>query len=71
VRRAGDSYSPYMVADWVYTLAREYSRFYRDLSVLKAETPELRAARLHLTGATARGIRNGLALLGIHAPERM
>ncbi len=71
VRRAGDNYAPYMVADWVYSLAREYARFYRDLSVLKAATPELRAARLHLTATTARGIRNGLALLGIRAPERM
>jgi len=71
VRRAGNNYAPYMVADWVYTLAREYARFYRDLSVLKAATPEQRAARLHLTAATARGIRNGLALLGIRAPERM
>lgn len=71
VRRAGDAYAPYIVAEWVYTLAREYARFYRDFSVLKAATPELRAARLHLTAATARGIRNALGLLGIRAPERM
>lgn len=71
VRRAGSSYAPYVIADWLYTTAREFARFYRDLSVLKAETPEKRAARLHLVNATAQGLKNGLALLGIQAPERM
>lgn len=71
VRRAGESYAPYVVADWLYSTAREFARFYRDLSVLKADTPEQRAARLALVAATAQGLRNGLALLGIRVPERM
>jgi arginyl-tRNA synthetase len=71
VRRAGEQYAPYMIAEWLYSTAREFARFYRDLSVLKAATPELRAARLQLVEATATGLQNGLALLGIRAPERM
>jgi arginyl-tRNA synthetase len=71
VRRAGESYAPYVIAEWLYTTAREFARFYRDLSVLRAETPELRAARLHLVAATAQALRNGLQLLSIQAPERM
>jgi arginyl-tRNA synthetase len=71
VRRAGDQYAPYVIAEWLFATAREFAQFYRDLSVLKAATPELRAARLHLVAATAQGLRNGLALLGIRAPERM
>jgi arginyl-tRNA synthetase len=71
VRRAGATYAPYVVADWLYTTAREFARFYRDLSVLKADTPELRAARLYLVSATAQALHNGLHLLGIRAPERM
>jgi arginyl-tRNA synthetase len=71
VRRAGESYTPYVIAEWLYTLAREFARFYRDQSVLKAPTPEIRAARLHLVAATAQSLRNGLKLLGIKAPERM
>jgi arginyl-tRNA synthetase len=70
-RRAGAAYAPYIIAEWLYSTAREFARFYRDLSVLKAETPELRAARLALVDATSQGLRNGLALLGIRAPERM
>ena len=71
VRRAGESYTPYVIAEWLYATAREFARFYRDHSVLKAETPELRAARLQLVAATAQSLRNGLALLAIKAPERM
>jgi arginyl-tRNA synthetase len=71
VRRAADAYAPYVIAEWLYATARDFSRFYRDHSVLKAPTPELRAARLHLVAATAQSLRNGLALLGVQAPERM
>lgn len=71
VRDAGEKFSPALVAEWSYTLAREYARFYDELPVLTAPTPELRAARLALTAAVAQGLKNGLALLGIEAPERM
>lgn len=71
VRRAGANYAPYHIADWLYTTAREFARFYREHSVLQAPTPELRAARLRLVAATAQSIRTGLRLLGINAPERM
>lgn len=71
VRRAGEQYAPYAIADWLYATAREFARFYRDLRVLNAPTPELRAARLQLVAATAQALRNGLQLLNIRAPERM
>lgn len=71
IREAGEKFAPSTVADWTYTLAREFARFYDEHSVLKAETPELRSARLALTAAVAQGLKNGLALLGIQAPERM
>ncbi len=71
VRRAGETYAPYHIADWLYGTAREFARFYRAHSVLQASSPELRAARLRLVAATAQALRNGLSLLGIQAPERM
>lgn len=70
-REAGARYAPFVVAEWCYGAARALSAFYRDCSVLKAETPELRAARLRLVAATAQALRNGLALLSIRVPERM
>lgn len=71
VREASERYAPFVVAEWCYTTARALSAFYRDCPVLRAETAELRAARLQLVSATAQALHNGLALLGIRAPERM
>jgi arginyl-tRNA synthetase len=71
VREAGARYAPFVIAEWCYETARAVSGFYRDCSVLKAETPELRAARLQLVAATAQALKNGLGLLGLRAPERM
>ncbi|MBC8135048.1 MAG: arginine--tRNA ligase, partial [Fibrella sp.] len=71
VRDAGEKFLPATVAEWTYTLAKEFSRFYDKCPVLKAETDELKAARLALVAASAQGLKNGLALLGIGVPERM
>ncbi|MEM8532575.1 MAG: arginine--tRNA ligase [Chloroflexota bacterium] len=70
-REAGARYAPFVVANWCYDTARALSTFYQECPVLKAETPELRAARLYLVAATAQALKNGLAMLGIRAPERM
>jgi arginyl-tRNA synthetase len=71
VREAGANFAPSTVADWTYNLAKGFNDFYHNHQVLKAETPELRDARLALVEAVAQGIKNGLGLLGIGAPERM
>jgi arginyl-tRNA synthetase len=71
LREAGEKFAPATIAEWTYTLAREYARFYHACPVLEAPTPALRAARLDLTAAVAQGLANGLALLGIRAPEKM
>jgi arginyl-tRNA synthetase len=44
---------------------------YRDCPVLQAEDTQLRAARLRLVEAAAQGLKNGLGLLGIAAPEQL
>jgi len=71
LREAGARYAPFVIADWCYTTAREFGVFFEQCPVLKADTPELRAARLALVGCTAQALKNGLGLLGIAAPERM
>ncbi len=71
LREAGERYAPFVIADWCYTSAREFGVFFEQCPVLRAETAALRAARLRLVAATANALRNGLAWLGIQAPERM
>ena len=71
VRRAGLEYAPAVVAESVYSIAREFARFYHEQPVLEAPTPKLMLARLGLVEAVSQVLKNGLGLLGIKAPERM
>ena len=71
VENAADTYSPAVIANYVYELAKEYNQFYHDFSILKAESPDLVAARLLLSEVIGRVIEKGMYLLGIDVPERM
>ena len=71
VTEAARTYSPAVVANYVYDLVKEYNQFYHDFSILKEENEELRAFRLALSEVVARTIASGFALLGIEMPERM
>lgn len=64
-------YRLHTLANFLYELAQHTNRFYVENSVLEAPIPELRIARLQLMAATAAVLKNGLAILGIEAPERM
>ena len=71
LRLAGEEYTPSVVAQYVYDLAKEYNRFYTDVSVFNAEDELRRNFRIALSSAVARTIRMGMGLLGIEVPERM
>ncbi len=71
VAEAGRSYSPALVANYVYDLVKEYNQFYHDYSILREENAAVRSLRLTLSECTSRVIKTGLSLLGIKAPERM
>jgi len=71
VKEAGEEYSPAVVANYVYDLAKEYNQFYHDHSMLKEENEQLRAFRLTLSRNIAKVIKTGMSLLGIEVPERM
>ncbi len=70
VQRAAAEYRPLHVTNYVYELAKTFNDFYHACPVLKAAEP-VRTARLALVAATRTTLRNGLALLGIEAPEVM
>ena len=71
VRDAGNSYSPALIANYVYELAKEYNQFYHDYSILREEDAAKRALRITLSATVGNIIRRGFALLGIEVPERM
>ena len=71
VSEAGRTYSPALIANYVFDLAKGYNQFYHDYSILKEENGVARAFRLHLSRTVADIIRRGFSLLGVEVPERM
>ena len=71
VEEAARTYSPAVIANYVYDLVKEYNQFYHEFSILKEENEELRTFRLALSEVVARTIAAGFSLLGIEMPERM
>jgi arginyl-tRNA synthetase len=61
---------PHIITRFVLDLAQAFNKFYHDNPIL-VDDVEVRKARLALVAATRQTIENALALLGIHAPERM
>ena len=71
---AAELREPHRVARYLEELAGTYHRFYEACRILPRgdeEPSELHRARLLLCAATATVLRNGLAVLGVSAPERM
>jgi arginyl-tRNA synthetase len=65
------AFSPSRLCAYLYDLATTFTAFYENCPVLKAPTDELRQSRLALSDLTARVLAQGLALLGISAPDQM
>ena len=70
VSQAALDLSPHLVAFWLRDCAADFHGWYNAERVLVDE-PALKQARLRLADATRQVIANGLALLGVSAPERM
>ena len=71
VAEAGRTYSPALVANYVYELVKEYNQFYHDYKILGEENTDLRGFRLTLSRTVGDIIRQGFWMLGIEVPERM
>lgn len=71
VKEAGETYSPALLANYAYELAKEFNQFYHDFSILKEENGVLRNFRLLLAKECGEAIKNAMGMLGIEMPERM
>lgn len=71
VKEAALNFSPAIVANYIYELAKAYNKFYHEKSILQAEDNESKKFRLQLSAASANIISKGMNLLGIDVPERM
>jgi arginyl-tRNA synthetase len=71
VQEAAKKFSPNLICNFAFDLAKKYNLFYDLYQILKAEDKETKKFRLILTRAVAQIIKNSLFLLGIQTPEKM
>jgi arginyl-tRNA synthetase len=72
ITQAARDYSPAVIANYVYELAKTYNKFYQEKPILKDEVPEdVKQFRLTLSATSAKIISKSMHLLGIDVPERM
>lgn len=71
VAQAGEEYSPALIANYAYEMAKCFNQFYHDCPILREEDADKRANRLLLCKVAARVIKNALWTLGIEVPARM
>ncbi|MBD3156828.1 arginine--tRNA ligase [Candidatus Peregrinibacteria bacterium] len=68
---AVEEYKPHIVATYLYEVAQQFNSFYNTVSVLQADSKQVRLVRLNLTKSVIRIVTEGLTVLGIEVPERM
>ncbi|MFC4874243.1 arginine--tRNA ligase [Negadavirga shengliensis] len=71
VRLAGEEFSPSVIAQYLFDLAKEYNRFYAELPIFSEAKNEVQAFRVSLSYQVAKTIKSGMKLLGINVPEKM
>ena len=71
VAEAGNAFSPAVVANYAYDLAKEFNQYYHDTPILREEDPKVLKFRLELISVMARTLRTAMGILGIELPERM
>jgi arginyl-tRNA synthetase len=71
VQEAAEKFSPNLICNFVFDLAKKYNLFYDSYPILKAENEKTKNFRLILTKAVAQIIKNSLLILGIETPQKM
>lgn len=68
IDKAVSELMPHLVCTYLYELAQTFNRFYETSRVIGDERQDLRLALVQKYAST---LRDGLSLLGIHAPDKM
>ena len=71
LQEAARDYSPAIIANYVYELAKEYNQFYQAIPIFHESDPDKLKFRVAFSQVTASTIQKAMRLLGIHVPEKM
>jgi arginyl-tRNA synthetase len=71
IKEAAREYSPAVIANYVYDLAKEYNQFYQSIPIFNESDPSKLKLRIALSACAGKVIASGMKLLGIEVPEKM
>ncbi len=71
IKNSAADYSPALLANYTYELAKTFNGFYTQHSVMNGENENIKYLRLGLVKKVAETIKHAMSLLGIDVPERM
>jgi arginyl-tRNA synthetase len=71
IKEAAKDYSPAVIANYAYDLAKQYNQFYQNIPIFNETDPVKLKFRIALSASISAAIKKSMKLLGISVPERM
>ena len=71
ISKAASEYSPALIANYTFELAKTFNVFYTNHSVMNEENFAIKAMRFALIEKVANTIKHAMGLMGIEVPEKM
>jgi arginyl-tRNA synthetase len=68
---AAATYSPSVIANYAYELAKEYNQFYQTIPIFSEQDSQKLSFRISLSDTVAAVLKESMRLLGIGVPDRM
>ena len=71
VQESANSFSPAIIANYVFDLVKEFNSYYQSTTILGADTDDVISFRVALSKKVSDNIKSAMFLLGINVPKRM
>ena len=71
IREAAKDYSPAVIANYTFDLAKQYNQFYQSIPIFNEEDPAKLKFRIAVSESVAFILKKAMRLLGIFVPEKM
>lgn len=71
ITEAAKDYSPAVIANYIFELAKAYNQFYQSIPIFNESDKAKLSMRIAFSAAVAGVLRSGMDLLGVEVPERM
>ena len=71
IQEAANSFSPALIANYVYEIVKDFNSYYQSTPILGADSTSIISFRVALSQQVAKVIKSSMSLLGINVPQRM